>query len=179
MWQMFCPGLMLALVPQLAPGRVREALVRPQPRRAVWWLPVSLSLTGGAVLAATAPLRFGIDIYQLLVDAARPLFAVGYGLIVAAAIAGRPWRRRSVVGLGTASYGIYLLHPLIATALVRLGIVPFARATGRAPAPGRSAPPARRRGRARAAGPAPPGLARHAGESGRPASHRGGLRPVA
>ena len=89
MWQMFCPGLMLALVPQLAPGRVREALVRPQPRRAVWWLPVSLSLTGGAVLAATAPLRFGIDIYQLLVDAARPLFAVGYGLIVAAAIADR------------------------------------------------------------------------------------------
>ena len=92
--------------------------------RPAWWAGVAAVMVVAALLGAAAPLRFGIPVYQLLVDASRPLFGVGYGLLLAAAIAASPWRSRIAVGLGTASYGIYLLHPLILEVLQRTALVP-------------------------------------------------------
>ena len=124
MWQMFCPGLLLAIAPHLPAGRVRRWLLAPATRRPGWWLGVAGILLGAALLEADAPLGLGIGVYQLLVDASRPLFAVGYGLLLAAAIAARDWRSRAAVALGMASYGIYLLHPVIVAALTRLRWAP-------------------------------------------------------
>jgi peptidoglycan/LPS O-acetylase OafA/YrhL len=124
MWQMFCPGLLIAIAPHLPPGRLRTVLVTLPTRARVWPAVALAAIVPGALLGAAAPLHFGIPVYQLLVDASRPLFAIGYGLVLAAAIAGRPRRGRIAPALGVASYGIYLLHPLIATVLVRLGLVP-------------------------------------------------------
>ncbi|MGB9184386.1 MAG: acyltransferase family protein [Solirubrobacteraceae bacterium] len=129
MWQMFCPGLLLVLAPHLPGVRIRRWLTAPEPRRPAWLGAVGGTLVAGALLGATAPLGLGIVPYQIMVDASRPLFAVGFGLIVAAAIAARPWRARALVALGVASYGIYLLHPVIEAALVRAGLVAMPRDT--------------------------------------------------
>ena len=131
MWQMFCPGLLLAIAPHLRAPRWRRwswgglsaaAAVVASPSRCC----------SAAVLAEAAPLRFGIVAYQLFVDASRPLYAIGYGLIVAAAIRGRRRGERGgplVLELGLVSYGIYLLHPVIAALLVRRAGSPLARDT--------------------------------------------------
>jgi peptidoglycan/LPS O-acetylase OafA/YrhL len=128
MWQMFCPGLLLALAPHLPPGRWRRATVELPGRWPVWLCAVVI-LIPAAVLGAAAPLRFGVVVYQLLVDASRPLFAIGYGLVVAAAIVRRPWGGRVWLRLGVASYGVYLLHPVIAALLVSAGLVPIVHNT--------------------------------------------------
>jgi peptidoglycan/LPS O-acetylase OafA/YrhL len=124
MWQMFCPGVLLAIAPHLPEGRLRRWLTAPATRRPTWWAGVSGVLLVAAVLAAAAPLRFGIPAYQLIVDGCRPLFAAGYGLLLAAAIAAENWRSRVATTLGMASYGIYLLHPVIVAALLHLGWAP-------------------------------------------------------
>ncbi len=127
MWQMFCPGILLAIAPHLS-GRWRERIAT-LPRRpgvigagAVIWLV-------GLLLQADAPLRFGIVPYQLMVDAGRPCMAIGYGLLLAAAIDRRAWRGRPLVGLGVISYGIYLIHPVIEAILLKAGLVPLHRDT--------------------------------------------------
>ena len=54
--------------------------------------------------------------YVLLHDLTRPLFAVGYGIVLALAIRSRPWGGRlrgMLVGLGIISYGIYLIHAVL------------------------------------------------------------------
>jgi peptidoglycan/LPS O-acetylase OafA/YrhL len=124
MWQMFCPGLLIAIAPHLPAGRLRALLVTLPSRSRVWPFVALAAIIPAALLGAVAPLRFGIPVYQLLVDASRPLFAVGYGLVLAAAIAAPAGRRRIAVTVGVASYGIYLLHPVIAALLQRIGIVP-------------------------------------------------------
>jgi peptidoglycan/LPS O-acetylase OafA/YrhL len=124
MWQMFCPGLLLAVAPHLRASRLRRWLVDlPASGPRVLWLALVV-LVPAAVLGAAAPLRFGVVPYELMVDASRPLFALGYGLILAVAIAAPPWRTRWLLALGLASYGIYLLHAAIAALLVKLGWVP-------------------------------------------------------
>ncbi len=123
MWQMFCPGLLIAIAPHLSGGRLRRVLVELPARRRAWPVVAAAVMIPGALLGAAAPLRFGIPVYQLLVDSSRPLFAVGYGLVVAAAIARAPWTRRTWLALGVASYGLYLLHPVIAALLVSAGLV--------------------------------------------------------
>ena len=62
MWQMFCPGLLLAIAPHLPPGRLRARGSSQLPRRAGRcgrWSPWRRSCAG-ALLGAAAPLRFGI-----------------------------------------------------------------------------------------------------------------------
>lgn len=124
MWQMFCPGILLAIAPHLRSARGKGVLgvaLAPAGR-----LAMIILLIGGAVLAACAPLRFGIVAYQLMVDATRPLFAVGYGILLALAIRSRAWGgldngKRSgpwLLELGLISYGIYLLHAVIVAFLV-------------------------------------------------------------
>lgn len=131
MWQMFCPGILLAIAPHLKCGRWRELLVALPASRRVW--PVSLAvLVPGAVLGAAAPLRFGVVAYQLLVDLSRPLFALGYGLLIGVAIRARPWSRAGgwLLELGLISYGIYLLHAVLLTFLLdHSSLVPL-RSTG-------------------------------------------------
>ncbi len=129
MWQMFCPGLLLAVAPHLPAGRLRRVLVELPAKRGRCTTLALAALIPAAVLGAAAPLRFGVVAYQLLVDASRPLFAIGYGLIVAVAITAAPWRRRWPLALGLASYGIYLLHPVLAALLTRLSLVPDAHDT--------------------------------------------------
>jgi peptidoglycan/LPS O-acetylase OafA/YrhL/SAM-dependent methyltransferase len=126
MWQMFCPGLLIAIAPHLDGSRLRRVLTGLPGRRRSWPAVVIALTVPAALLGAAAPLRFGIPVYQLLVDASRPLFAIAYGLIVAVAIGSPRWRTPWLLRLGLASYGIYLLHPLIEALLVKLAAVPVA-----------------------------------------------------
>jgi peptidoglycan/LPS O-acetylase OafA/YrhL len=112
MWQMFCPGILLALAPHLRAPAWRRWLVDPLARRPAYAIMVVL-LCVAAVMYAAAPLRYGVVVYQLVADASRPLFAVGFGLVLAAAIRARPVRAGWILHLGLVSYGIYLLHAVL------------------------------------------------------------------
>lgn len=126
MWQAFCPGILLAIAPHLGAGRWRRWLVDFPASRAAAVVAIA-SLAAAVLLSSISPLRFGIVPYQLLSDAARPLFSIGYGLIVAWALRARPWAegRRWVLELGLASYGIYLIHPVIEAFMLKHGLRPI------------------------------------------------------
>jgi peptidoglycan/LPS O-acetylase OafA/YrhL len=120
MWQMFCPGILIALAPYLEAGRWRRWLVHWPAARAAVPFTTGLLLVAALVLAL-APLRYGVAVYQLVADASRPLFAVGFGVVIAAAVRAGPWfqrRGRFVLQLGLVSYGIYLLHAVVLDALI-------------------------------------------------------------
>ena len=124
MWQMFCPGILLAIAPHVKMTRLRSLIVEV-PRRRGGLIAAGLTLVAASILGSAAPLRFGVVVYQLLVDASRPLFAVGFGILIARAIRAPAWRVKWALTLGIASYGIYLLHPVIAALLTREGIAPI------------------------------------------------------
>jgi peptidoglycan/LPS O-acetylase OafA/YrhL len=130
MWQAFCPGILLAIAPRLSASRWRHWLVEFPATRAAAALAVT-ALLAAALLSSVAPLRFGIVPYQLLGDASRPLFSLGYGIAVAAALRAKPWTGRGgwLVELGLASYGIYLIHPVIEAFMFAHGISPVANDT--------------------------------------------------
>jgi len=120
MWQMFCPDILLAIAPHLREPAWRRWLVDlPAGGRA---LPLAAAcLLVAAILYARPPLRFGLNIGQLTVDGARPLFAIGYGLVLAKAVGARAWfeeRARFVLHLGLISYGVYLWSAVLLYALV-------------------------------------------------------------
>lgn len=120
MWQMFCPGLLLAVAPHLRAPTWRRWVVEFPGTGAALIAAAGLAILG-AFLSTYPPDRFGLTVTQLVVDAGRPMFAIAYGILIAAAILARPrfqQRGRWVLHLGLVSYGIYLLHAVIASALV-------------------------------------------------------------
>lgn len=127
MWQAFCPGILLAIAPHLRERRWRRWLVEFPATSAARALMIA-ALVLAALLSAVAPLRFGIVPYQLLSDASRPLFSIAYGVAVAAALRAGPWApdRGWIVGLGLASYGLYLIHPVIEDFMLAHGLIPVA-----------------------------------------------------
>lgn len=138
-WQMFCPGILVAIAPHLRDARWRRWLVDLPARRGA--LPVAFALLAvAAIVSSAAPLDYGVQVYVSIVSLTRPLFAVAFGLILVAAMRARPWSETIggwVLRLGLVSYGIYLFHAVIGTFLntsfgqqfVPLpydGVIPFA-----------------------------------------------------
>jgi peptidoglycan/LPS O-acetylase OafA/YrhL len=120
MWQMFCPGILLAIAPHLGDGQWRRALVGLPARRGAIAVMLVL-LVVAALLGAAVPLRYGVVKYELLSDLGNPLFAIGYGLLIAMAIRTGAWARgraRFLLELGLVSYGIYLLHAVLLVLLL-------------------------------------------------------------
>jgi peptidoglycan/LPS O-acetylase OafA/YrhL len=130
MWQTFCPGIMLAVVPHLRSPAWRRWLV-DFPRRPAAIAVGVLAFAIGSTLFSYAPLRFGVVDYQVMFDANRPLFAVAYGLLIALAIRSRPWSGEGswLFRLGLISYGVYLIHPVIEDLLLRKDLVPVPHGT--------------------------------------------------
>jgi peptidoglycan/LPS O-acetylase OafA/YrhL/SAM-dependent methyltransferase len=125
MWQAFCPGILLALAPHLRSQRWRRRLLE-LPTRPPAMAAVAVLTVVGVLVSALAPLRFGVDVYQLLVDLTRVVFSIAYGMIIAAGLSARPWSRhgRWILELGLASYAVYLIHPVVALVMARHGLVP-------------------------------------------------------
>lgn len=123
MWQMFCPGILLAVAPHLRAPRWRRVVVDLPASRAA--LPLAAAMLAvAAILSSHPPLRFGLNVGQLVADGCRPLFAIGYGLVIAASLRARPWgqgRMRWLLHLGLVSYGIYLLHAVLLTFFIGPG----------------------------------------------------------
>jgi peptidoglycan/LPS O-acetylase OafA/YrhL len=120
---MFCPGILIAIA-EHSPARSRLRWWLRELSTRTWVLPLAIACLGAAVwiqngLRYSGPLP---DVpYFLVFDLSNPLFALGYGLIVARAVRARPWGgrlRRALVELGLISYGVYLIHALVVQAFV-------------------------------------------------------------
>jgi peptidoglycan/LPS O-acetylase OafA/YrhL len=119
MWQMFCPGILIAVAPHIrAPGWRRWLVELPSRRVALAGALAAVVI--GNLLITRPPGRFGVTVATLVTDGSRPLFAIGFGVLIAAAVRARPLfqrRARFVLYLGLISYGIYLFHAVVATFL--------------------------------------------------------------
>ena len=119
-WQLFCPGLLLALAPHLRSRAWRRWLVEFPASRAAPAVAAAM-LVAGTLLFTLAPRGLGLETWQLVTDSSRPLFAAGFGIVLAWAIHARRWfarRGRFVLHLGLISYGIYLLHAVATSVLL-------------------------------------------------------------
>ena len=111
-WQMFCPGLLVALAPHLTSARWRAVLI-DFPRRPAALAAIVVLLVGAAVAYPYMPLGHGVPLWSLGVDLLRPAWAIGFGLLLALAVQAPPLRSRILLRLGTVSYGIYLYHAIV------------------------------------------------------------------
>lgn len=122
MWGMFCPGLLLVLgALPLDGSRWRFWLQELPGNRLAAWSVAAGSLLTGAVLASIAKLEWGERTASLVYSSSRPLFALGFGLVVFRALQAPAWHERVgnwLLQLGLISYGIYLLHAVIVYWLV-------------------------------------------------------------
>lgn len=122
MWGMFCPGLLLALASMPLDGsRWRFWLHELPSRRTTAWTIAIASLLAAAVLASIADLDWGERTASIVYSASRPLFALGFGIVVFRSLRAPAWHERLgtwVRELGVISYGIYLLHAVIVMLLL-------------------------------------------------------------
>lgn len=122
MWGMFCPGLLLVLASMPLDGsRWRFWLVDLPSNRAAAWTFAAASLLAGAVLASVAKLEWGERTASLVYSSSRPLFALGFGIVVYRALRAPALHERFgawLLQLGLISYGIYLLHAVIVYCLL-------------------------------------------------------------
>jgi peptidoglycan/LPS O-acetylase OafA/YrhL len=120
---MFCPGILLAIAEHDLTGSrwrwvLQEALYK------VWAVPLAVVCLAAATMLNTGVLygASGPDTqYFLLNDLARFLFAIGFGIVIARALHSQPWGgrlQRPLVEFGLISYGIYLIHFVIAQTLL-------------------------------------------------------------
>ena len=80
---------------------------------------IATLLMGAAVVYPYFPLRYGVPVWSLGVDLLRPVWGVGFGLLLALAVQARPIRSRILLRLGLVSYGIYLYHAVVLAFLER------------------------------------------------------------
>ena len=120
---MFCPGILIAIA-ECAPSGSRwpRWFLDLSARR--WALPLAAGClaAAGAISVGVLPAGRIPDLgYYLVATLARPLFAVGYGIVLVRAIRARPWGGRlgpALAEFGLVSYGIYLIHAVIVHALL-------------------------------------------------------------
>jgi peptidoglycan/LPS O-acetylase OafA/YrhL len=117
---MFCPGILLAIAEHSLEGSRWRYWLQTFPRRRIAGVVAAAALVGALALhdggVGDTGVHTGLRPYHL----SRPLYALGYGLVLAWALRApgprtRWWDRLAAVGL--ISYGIYLLHYLVATTL--------------------------------------------------------------
>jgi peptidoglycan/LPS O-acetylase OafA/YrhL len=118
---MFCPGILLAIAEHPLDGSHWRTWLVSFPRRRFTALVAVAAIVGAALLhdgvsPSDGPYSKGLRPYHL----SRPLYALGYGLLLAWALRApgprtRLWERLAAVGL--ISYGIYLIHFFVVTTL--------------------------------------------------------------
>ena len=124
-WQMFCPGLLVALAPHMTSPAWRKVLI-DFPRRRGALVVTAVLLIAAALVFPHAPLRYGLNVWALVVDLLRPVWGVGFGLLLAIAVQARPVRSRIALRIGLVSYGVYLYHAVV-LALLDKTWIPLAR----------------------------------------------------
>ncbi len=74
-WQMFCPGILVAIAPHLREPRRWRWLVELPARRGAL-APRFALFAVAAIVSRTATLGYGVMVYVTIVSLTRPLFAL-------------------------------------------------------------------------------------------------------